>query len=237
MKKIQFIIAAAAILVLPSCRFVKVNGSALINAREGVTIVKASDTMATRDTTVGAFSSLNCSVACDVVYTSGDCAVKISGPDNIIPLITIENNDGTLKVSKDNKYKFNRAEKITLTVSCPQLEAVKVNGAVDFDAPTGITATNFSVEVNGAADMEIKGLKAGTATLNVNGAADIDIEGLDCSLLQMEVNGAGDVVLSGRADKSVANINGAGNIDAANLACQDFSSKANGLGSIKRPEN
>jgi hypothetical protein len=237
MKKIQLVLAAVALILLPSCRFVKVNGTTLVNAREGVKIVKASDTMAVKDTVVSPFSSMSCNVACDVVYTPGECSVKLSGPDNILPLISIVSEDGLLKVRKEDKVKFNRVEKLTLTVSCPQLESVNFNGAVDFSAPAGIEAPAFSAEVNGAADMEIKGLKTVEATLNVNGAADVEIEGIDCSSLKMEINGAGDIVLSGRADKAVASINGAGDIDASCLDCKDFSSRANGLGSIKKPKN
>lgn len=237
MKKIQLILAAAVLLAMPSCRFVSIKGATLLNTGEGLSIVKASDTIAVKDTTVGVFSSLDCSVACDVVYTPGDCSVKISAPDNYIPLIRIENNNGTLKISKDNKIKFSKIETITLTVSCPELEAVNFNGAVDFSAPAGIAAPEFSAEVNGAADMEIDGLKTGKATLNVNGAADVEIERLDCTHLRMEVNGAGDIVLSGRADKAEAFINGAGDIDAKSLVCDDFTSRVNGVGSVKRPKN
>lgn len=236
MKKISIILAALAMLSLSSCRFVKVSSSLLESDGDGKIIVTASDKLASKDTTVGEFNSLSCALACNVVYTSGACAVSLSAPDNIIGLVNIENKDGKLIIGKDNKIKFKNLRKVTLTVSCPELESIEFFGAVDFSAPEGISTTDFSVDANGAADMDINGLKAGNVAVRVNGAADIEINDLDCTLLRMDVNGAGDIELSGRADKATAVINGAGDIDASDLDCKDFSSKANGMGSVKRPK-
>lgn len=236
MKRINLILAAAALLALPSCRFVKVNSSILENMGEGRKTIEASDTIVAKDTTVGDFNSFSCFLACDVVYTSGDCSVSLSAPDNIIDYINIENKNGQLVVSKDNKISFNKPQKVTLRISCPELESLNVAGAVEFSAPSGISAPQFSADVNGAGDLEINGLKTGKATIKVNGAADIQIDGLDCSLLNMEVNGAGDIVLNGRAGKAEAVINGAGDINATGLDCNDFSAKTHGIGSVKRPK-
>ena len=196
MKKIQLILAAVALLSLPSCRFIKVNSALLDGTSEGKEVIVASDTMATKDTTVGEFNSISSYIACNVVYTTGESSVSLSGPDNVLKYIVIENK---------------------------------------FSAPTGISAPDFKVEVNGAADIDIDGLKTGSATISTNGSADIDIDGLDCSELSMEVNGAGDIVITGRAGKAKAEINGAGDIDASGLDCKDFSAQTHGLGKIKRP--
>ena len=235
MKKIQLILAAVALLSLPSCRFIKVNSALLDGTSEGKKVIVASDTMATKDTTVGEFNSIGSYIACNVVYTTGESSVSLSGPDNVLKYIVIENKDGKLSVSKDSKISFNKLQKVTLKVSCPELKEVNFNGAVEFSAPTGISAPDFKVEVNGAADIDIDGLKTGSATIYTNGSADIDIDGLDCSELSMEVNGAGDIVITGRAGKAKAEINGAGDIDASGLDCKDFSAQTHGLGKIKRP--
>ena len=227
MKKIQLILAAVALLSLPSCRFIKVNSALLDGTSEGKKVIVASDSMATKDTTMGEFNSISSYIACNVVYTAGESSVSLSGPDNVLKYIVIENKDGKLSVSKDSK--------VTLKVSCPELKEVNFNGAVEFSAPTGISAPDFKVEVNGAADIDIDGLKTGSATISTNGSADIDIDGLDCSELSMEVNGAGDIVITGRAGKAKAEINGAGDIDASGLDCKDFSAQTHGLGKIKRP--
>ena len=96
MKKIQLILAAVALLSLPSCRFIKVNSALLDGTSEGKEVIVASDTMATKDTTVGEFNSISSYIACNVVYTAGESSVSLSGPDNVLKYIVIENKDGKL---------------------------------------------------------------------------------------------------------------------------------------------
>ena len=52
------------------------------------------------------------------------------------------------EVRKEDKVKFNRVEKLTLTVSCPQLESVNFNGAGDIDA-SRLDCKDFSSRANG----------------------------------------------------------------------------------------
>ena len=61
---------------------------------------------------------------------------------------------------------------------------------MDFDAPEGISAEDFSLDINGAGDVEIDGLKASGARITINGAGDCDIENLDCKTLKVGINGA-----------------------------------------------
>ena len=236
MKKIQLILSAALLLSLPSCRFIKVNNSLLEGWGGEKTVIVASDTMASKDTTVGEFNALDCNVACNIVYTSGECAVSLTAPDNVIGYISIENKNGELVVKKDSKVSFNKLHKVSLKVACPELQAVKLNGAAEFSAPTGISAPEFSIDTNGAVDMEINGLKTGNARITANGSADIEVNGLDCSFMRMVVNGAGDIVLTGRADKAEAEINGAGDVDATGLECKDFCAQTHGIGKFKEPK-
>ena len=111
------------------------------------------------------------------------------------------------------------------------------NGAVDFDAPKGISAGDFALTVNGAGDIEIDGLKTGDASIIVNGAGDVDVSGIACKRLSVEINGAGDAVVSGNADRADLQISGAGSINAVELRAGEHTSKVRGIGKIKTPKN
>jgi hypothetical protein len=245
MKKIlPLLLAVATLTTLPSCRFISVSdefNEALLNsgfdmsgngAGERIT---ASDNYITREAMAGDFHSLTCNLPGDVIYTPGDCAVSIYAPDNVMERISVSNENGTL-VIKSNLNRIRNLKKITVNISSPVLESVNFNGAVDFNAPDGITALNFDATVNGAGDIDINGLQANEAEITVNGAGDAKIEGIDCDALLISINGAGDASLSGKAGRADLSISGAGDIDARELNCTDINSKIRGMGSIKRPK-
>ena len=245
MKKIlPLLLAVATLTTLPSCRFISVSdefneamlnsGFDMSNSGSGERIT-ASDNYITREAMAGDFHSLTCNLPGDVIYTPGDCAVSIYAPDNVMERISVSNENGTL-VIKSNLNRIRNLKKITVNISSPVLESVNFNGAVDFNAPEGITALNFDATVNGAGDIDINGLQANEAEITVNGAGDAKIEGLDCDALMISINGAGDASLSGKAGRADLSISGAGDIDARNLNCSDINSKIRGMGSVKRPK-
>lgn len=243
MKKIiPFILAAASLLTLPSCRFIYVSDE--LNeqlSEEGFnwmgedTRVKitASDNYITRTETTGEFHSLTSNLPADIIYTPGDCAISINAPDNVLDNLTVLNENGTLEI-KSNMKQIRNLKKITVNVSSPVLESASFSGTVDFRAPDGITALNFDATVNGAGDININGLKANSVKMTVNGAGDANVKGLDCDALTVSINGAGDAVLAGRSGSASLTISGAGDIDARQLDCEDVQSSIRGLGSIKR---
>jgi hypothetical protein len=244
MKRIAyFSLAALALLSLSSCRFVHVsdelNEKAIEqgfnwNGESSGERITASDNYITQYETTGEFHAINCNLPGDVIYTPGECAVSINAPDNVLEHVTVRNENGTLQI-KSNAGRIRNLKKITINVSSPVLEDLSFNGAVDFKAPEGITALDFNAVVNGAGDIDIKGLKADNASLVVNGAGDATISELDCENITVAINGAGDAVLSGRASRAGLSIAGAGDIDARKLECSDIDTKVRGVGSVRKP--
>ena len=251
MKRIAYILAAAMLLTLPSCRFIRISDElkakfedldidldidinddgVKVNEKKAIT---ASSNYITRNDMTGEFHSIQCNVPGDVIYTPGDCAISLEGPDNVLQHIKVNNDNGTLTVKTDGVV-IRKLKKFTIRLSSPVLEDLDFNGAVDFDAPEGITALDFRLTVNGAGDINIEGLKADKAAITVNGAGDVDVEKLDCEHISVAVNGAGDANVAGRAGSATLNISGAGDIDASKLQCASIESKVHGIGSIRKP--
>lgn len=244
MKKIAYILGAALLLILPSCRFISVSEEAKeelknnfsMNGESSGERIIASDNYITRNDVTGEFSALECNLPGDVIYTPGDCAVSIYAPDNILDIVTVRNLNGTLEI-KTNTSRIRNLKHVKINISSPVLENVVFNGAVDFNAPQGITALDFRATVNGAGDIDINGLQSSKAALIVNGAGDATISGIDCDDLQVAIAGAGDAIVSGRVSgKANLSISGAGDIDARELQCTDIDTKVRGVGSVKRPK-
>ena len=244
MKKMTYLLAAAMLLFLPSCRFIhvtdefkeKMNADVTWNGSASAERIKASDNYITRNETTGEFHSLTSNLPGKIIYTPGDCSVSIYGPDNVLDHITVRNENGLLEI-KSNLYRISNLKGLTVKISSPVLEKLTFNGAVDFKAPEGITALNFSATLNGAGDVNIAGRQANEAVITVNGAADANLKGIDCDELKIAINGAGDATLSGKAGRASLSISGAGDINAQKLECADLNTTVRGLGSIKKPKS
>ena len=244
MKKLAYILGAALLLTLPSCRFISLSEEAKeelknnfsMNGESSGERIIASDNYPTRNDVTGELSALECNLPGDVIYTPGDCAVSIYAPDNILDIVTVRNQNGTLEI-KTNTSRIRNLKHVKINISSPVLENVVFNGAVDFNAPQGITALDFRATVNGAGDIDINGLSSGNAALIVNGAGDANISRIDCDELEGTIAGAGDAILSGRVSgQANLSISGAGDIDARELNCADINSKVRGIGSVKKPK-
>lgn len=249
MKKIAYILGAALLLTLPSCRFIKLSDELKEEMKQGIQEngyikngedsgerITASDNYITRDEVTGEFHGLVCNLPGDVIYTPGECAVSIYAPDNVLDIVSVRNENGTLEI-KTSTTRIRNLNKVKINVSSPVLESLTFNGAVDFNAPQGITALDFNATVNGAGDIDINGLKSGNAAFNINGAGDARVSGIDCDELAVAIAGAGDAVVSGSVSgKASMNISGAGDIDARELQCGSFSSQVRGIGSVKKPK-
>ena len=244
MKKLAYILGAALLLTLPSCRFISVSEEAKeelknnfsMNGESSGERIIASDNYITRNDVTGEFSALECNLPGDVIYTPGDCAVSIYAPDNVLDLVTVRNENGILNI-KTSTTRIRNLKHVKINISSPVLENVVFNGAVDFNAPQGITALDFRATVNGAGDIDINGLQSSKAALIVNGAGDATISGIDCDDLQVAIAGAGDAIVSGRVSgKANLSISGAGDIDARELQCTDIDTKVRGIGSVKKPK-
>ena len=248
MKNILTLLAAAALLLLPSCRFIKVSDGALEDIKEGfyelnshidIGMNNSNDAdlgrNILRNDVTGEFNALQCNVPFDVTYTPGKCSLQMEGPEKQLSHVTVDNENGTLVIKTDGT-KLGNVRHLKLRLSSPTLEKMLFNGAVDFNANAGITAENFEMVINGAGDINIDNLKTGQAALIVNGAGDVTISGLDCEKLKVELNGAGDATVSGRARLADLSISGAGDIDATGLEAEKLDTHVKGFGKVSRPK-
>ena len=168
MKKITYVLAAAALLLLPSCRFIRLSDEAAKESMSSFTLggksaerVKASDNYITRNEVTGEFHSLKSNLPGDIIYTPGDCAVSIYGPDNVLDHITVHNENGFLEI-KSNLYRITNLKELRVEVSSPVVEELSFNGAVALYLMAQMTtsgATGYAVEYAGRVirDMSMEG--------------------------------------------------------------------------------
>ncbi len=152
-----------------------------------------------------------------VVYTQADTfGVRIEGPENLIPRILTDTDNGTLYVRNKGKMGFinftvGDKSDVTVYVSSPDLIGVLVSGSGDF----------------------ISRKRVDTDTMNIvlRGSGDIQFENIICDASSMELVGSGDVCINHLdARKSTASLVGSGdiNITQANVLDTDLSLRGSG---------
>jgi len=144
-------------------------------------------------------------------------SLKISGDDNLVPLIESVIQDGTLILRvKDNS---------NITPKLP-LVADVVTGELD------------RVEASGAASVTVKGgSKVEQFTANASGAARVSVEGLESAKAIAGANGASHVVLSGSAASLKVEASGASEVKADALKVEDADVNISGASSASLRAN
>lgn len=128
-------------------------------------------------------------------------------PSHMNRVITKVEGD-TLVISMEGR-RWRNAD-VLVTITMQTLDGLIVEGAVDAEL-LNIDSKNFSVEVDGAADIAITG-KCGSADFQINGAGDLKAEDFRCKNVSITINGAGDAEVYASVSV-VATINGVGDID------------------------
>ena len=226
MKKIALLAAAALVLALTSsCINVRYNGGKNIRCK-GTVEEKTMD--------LSDFQRIVINGGCDIYLTQGDgFKVSVKANEEVFDHLNYYVDGDVLMLETVDNVNI-IADTYKAYITLPTLKKLTVNGAADADLDGGYSSEeDLSIEVNGAGDMDLTGLKVPSLTIQVNGAGDIDLNDIDVQEVSFSVNGAGDVYVSGKADKAEFNVSGVGGVDAKDLDCDNIQTHKTGVASIK----
>lgn len=184
----------------------------------------------------------------DIIYTVSDSiSVKAEGPENFVKKMTITvgadsmlcisstKNDATDDFMEGFKNGFNMTESddIKVYISGPAPSILDFKGAAEFTAKDTINVPSMTINVSGAAEINIPSLKAETAVIETSGAGDLKMGFVgvkntnytcrgaseakfnftDCDTASLNIMGAAEVELKGTLRHLDKNVSGAGDID------------------------
>jgi len=196
------------------------------------------------------FTSVECSITCEVEYTVGKPSFIVSADSTVVAHITNVVKDGKLVIDFDKSNFYNK-EDMKVCISSPCLNKMEISGAVKFTA-TNLVTNDIVASANGASSIRIQGFKATKALISANGAGSIKIDKVTCDDLtvningagggeiknvnggsiKVAVNGAGGCTVEGHADKGDFTINGVGGINIKKFTADKLTSAVNGIGKI-----
>ena len=179
------------------------------------------------------FHSININSSLDVQLRQGNTqSVVAEGHANIIERIKTDVKNGmwSIDLMKGN-YSF---KKLTVYITIPYLEQVKINGSGDVVA-SRFEVDDLDINIGGSGDVTFKsGIDIeNDLNIHINGSGDVALKDVDVKSTTCTVSGSGDIHLSGYADAAQYRISGTGDVDAMSFKSEEVSVNINGSGDVK----
>lgn len=141
------------------------------------------------------------------VITPGNHVCKLTGDDNILPLIETDCRDGRLFIS--SKKSISPKTPLEITIELPSFHAVKLNGSADIYIKR-FNGQSLTLKIDGSGDIEADGQTEQLDAV-LNGSGNLGLQKLKAGQVDVLINGSGDASVV--AEKSLtARINGSGDI-------------------------
>ena len=201
----------AAAVVLSACSITITR-----NPDADIRITRGSGTLSSETRPVNGFDAVKIDGFGKLIITQGDTeSLKIEAEDNILPHITSQVKGSTLYLGMDNnrwQSSFFPTESITFYLTVKDLR---------------------SIDLSGAAEIQIDSLETNDLELNVSGAGNVEIKTLTAQTLDVAYSGAGKCSLGGEVNKQNVRVSGLGNYSARDLRSQAASIKLSGAGTVE----
>ncbi|OHB33080.1 MAG: hypothetical protein A2X84_02570 [Desulfuromonadaceae bacterium GWC2_58_13] len=186
-----------------------------------------SGTLKTENRELPPFHALDIDGAFSVTITcQQEQELSVSADDNLLPLITTEVQNGTLRIT--TRKPICTSNPLTVTMSVATLESIKSGGANGFSI-TALNSPSLKVNLSGAGNMSVEGktkdlavvlegaseihaseLRAVQVDVSISGAGSAEVFASEA--LNAEISGVGDIRYGGQPAKVVRNITGWGTV-------------------------
>lgn len=159
--------------------------------------IKGSGNLKTESRSVAGFKEIKAENAVELEITvQKDFSLTVEADDNLLEQVKTEVSGNTLKIS--TKDSFNSKNKIKIKLSLPELTYLDLSGASNANV-SGVKTDSLKLNASGAARIKIDGeVKSLEAT--ASGASGIDAEGLKTENAKANASGASHVTVSPTGD-------------------------------------
>jgi hypothetical protein len=184
------------------------------------------------------FEKIQVKGACDVKFAQGDAfSVKVVGADELVKDVVTQFSGTTLTISMKDKHQkfmtFKRKHMPVVYVTSPDLIAIRMEGAGDFEIDGPLDTDTLNVFLKGVGDIELKRVVCDEFYGTLLGTGDIDVDELTAAYSEIRLKGVGDVdvnfVNSGTA---VCTLQGVGDVELSGTL-QSLQKEVKGTGDIQ----
>ena len=158
------------------------------------------------------FTAISLAAPVKVDVTQGDVeGLVVEGDEAALADLETVVEQGTLKIRARSRKDVAGMSKARVHVSAKAIDALRISGSGDIDAPK---------------------LRTATLKIAVSGSGDVRIAELDATTLDVSVAGSGDVMVGGKADTLSTSIAGSGDVKAGKLAVRTAKVSIAGSGDV-----
>lgn len=164
------------------------------------------------------FSELEVSTAFDVEIDVGsETTLEIDVDEDLVEDLDIDQEGDRLSIDIDQGF-FSTSGPLRARITTPNLEALRLNGAVEVDVK-GLDGDRLDLELNGASKVTGEG-SVRSVTIDSDGASTVEFDDVEIEEVQLDIDGASSLQLNGAANVT-GRLDGASSVDVSNSASVD----------------
>ena len=139
-----------------------------------------------------AFSRIEVDAGIGITVSVGEAqSIVVSAQENILPVISTEVEDDTLRIGSTQP--FTTSEAVNVTVVVPTLDGISLSGGSQGQVE-GVDGGSLDLELGGGAGLAVTGVSS-TVALEASGGSDVDLEGLQANAVTLDVSGGSNVTV------------------------------------------
>lgn len=189
----------------------------------GRNVVKPSKNYVTEKVSITDIDAIRSSSSVDVVYTQapGTPYAEIYAPDNIVPLVKVEQDGKALKVGLKSNTSIQGRYKCEVRVFAPEVTSFSTSSASDITLANGLkTSKPVTLKASSSGDIEASSLACGDLSMTTSSSGDIKAGTIACGMLVLDTQSSGDIkVTSATCTGADIESSSAGDCIVQQMAC------------------
>ena len=175
------------------------------------TTVRGSGNLKTESRTVSGFTAVDLSGNGHLtIEQTGTESLTIEAEDNILPLLTSDVSNGTLRLGEKDNTNILTTKTITYRLTVRDLNDLTVSGSGEVTAPS-ISVSKFNVTLSGSGSITLGGTTDSQA-VTISGSGRYDAAKLASKSVTIDISGSGTAVVM-PSDTLNATISGSGSVE------------------------
>lgn len=195
----------------------------------------------TKKVKIGKFDGISTAASIDVLYTqtSGDQAIEIYAPDNLMEYVKVDEENGMLKIrftAKDSKkgININGRHKTEVHVSAPAIHTFGTSSSGGIILKNGLQAKGkVNMKSSSSGDIEGGNVVCDALVTEASSSGDINLIKVECTSLEVKSSSSGDVLIKElRAESVDAEASSSGDVKLAGV-CRSAQFSASSSGDVE----
>lgn len=165
----------------------------------GRNAVKPSKNYVTEKVSISDIEAIRSSSSVDVVYTqaSGTPYAEIYAPDNIVPLVKVEQDGKSLKIGFKSNTSIQGRYKCEVRVFAPEVTSFSTSSASDITLANGLkTSKPVTLKASSSGDIDASSIQCGDLSMTTSSSGDIKAGTITCAMLALDTQSSGDIKLA-----------------------------------------